>query len=92
MAESFNTSVPGLENELMGLILEGQVQARIDSHNKILYAKNRDERSLTFEKALGMGKEYERRTKLMMIRTAIIKAAIQVKVGQGVGCSNFTFP
>ncbi|QQP56852.1 Uncharacterized protein FKW44_001663, partial [Caligus rogercresseyi] len=34
MANSFNTTVSGLENELMTLILEGQIQARIDSHNK----------------------------------------------------------
>jgi len=80
MAESFNTSVAGLENELMALILEGQIQARIDSHNKILYAKNMDERSVTFEKSLKMGQQYERRTKLMIFRTAIIRANIQVKV------------
>ncbi len=35
MAECFNTSVAALEEELMGLILDGQVQARIDSHNKV---------------------------------------------------------
>ena len=35
MASSFNTTVTDLENELMTLILEGQIQARIDSHNKV---------------------------------------------------------
>lgn len=80
MAQSFNTSVPALENELMSLILEGQVQARIDSHNKILYAKNIDQRSVTFEKSLKMGEEYERRTKLMILRAAMVRAQIQVKV------------
>ena len=35
MAAAFNTSVPELENELMALILDGQIQARIDSHNKV---------------------------------------------------------
>ena len=35
MAAAFNTTVPELENELMGLILDGQIQARIDSHNKV---------------------------------------------------------
>nr|CAD7577418.1 unnamed protein product [Timema californicum] len=34
MADSFNTTVLALEDELMQLILEGQIQARIDSHNK----------------------------------------------------------
>ena len=36
MAEAFNTSVSALEDELMQLILDGQIQARIDSHNKVL--------------------------------------------------------
>ena len=35
MAQSFNTTVPALEDELTRLILEDQIQARIDSHNKV---------------------------------------------------------
>ena len=35
MASSFNTTVNQLEDELMALILDGQIQARIDSHNKV---------------------------------------------------------
>lgn len=35
MAEAFNTTVPALEDEIMQLILDGQVNARIDSHNKV---------------------------------------------------------
>ncbi|MCL4126832.1 UNVERIFIED_CONTAM: hypothetical protein GTU68_033585, partial [Idotea baltica] len=35
MASAFNTTIPGLEDELMTLILNGQIQARIDSHNKV---------------------------------------------------------
>ena len=35
MASSFNTTVTDLEDELMALILDGQIQARIDSHNKV---------------------------------------------------------
>ena len=35
MAEAFNTSLPYLEDELMHLILDNQINARIDSHNKV---------------------------------------------------------
>ena len=35
MATSFNTTVASLEDELMSLILDGKIQARIDSHNKV---------------------------------------------------------
>lgn len=38
MAEAFNTTVPALEDEIMQLILDGQVNARIDSHNKVRYS------------------------------------------------------
>ncbi|XP_015111870.1 COP9 signalosome complex subunit 1 [Diachasma alloeum] len=79
MAVAFNRSVPALEDELMQLILDGQIQARIDSHNKILYAKDVDQRSTTFEKSISIGKEYQRRTKMLLLRAAIFKHQIQVK-------------
>lgn len=39
MAAAFNTTVLALEDELMQLILDGQIQARIDSHNKVSLVK-----------------------------------------------------
>jgi COP9 signalosome complex subunit 1 len=79
MAESFNTTVTGLEEELMQLILEGKISARIDSHNKVLYAKDLDQRSITFEKAFAMGEEYQMRSKALVLRAAVVKNQIQVK-------------
>lgn len=35
MSVAFNTTVNDLEEELMSLILDGQIKARIDSHNKV---------------------------------------------------------
>lgn len=80
MATAFNRTVEALENEVMQLILEGQIQARIDSHNKILYAKETDQRSSTFERAVVMGKEYQRRTRMLVLRAALLKSNIHVKV------------
>ncbi|KAL0271003.1 UNVERIFIED_CONTAM: hypothetical protein PYX00_008249 [Menopon gallinae] len=82
MAAAFNTTVPALENELMQLILDGQIQARIDSHNKILYAKDVDQRSTTFEKSLQIGKYYQRRTRMLILRAAMLKNQIQVRSPQ----------
>ncbi|XP_014223836.1 COP9 signalosome complex subunit 1 isoform X1 [Trichogramma pretiosum] len=79
MATAFNRTVPALEDELMQLILEGQIQARIDSHNKILYAKDVDQRSTTFEKSILLGKEYRRRTRMLILRAAMLKHNVQVK-------------
>ena len=36
MAVAFNTTVLKLEDELMQLILDGQINARIDSHSKVI--------------------------------------------------------
>ncbi|XP_035718504.1 COP9 signalosome complex subunit 1-like [Vespa mandarinia] len=82
MATAFNRTVPELEDELMQLILDGQIQARIDSHNKILYAKDVDQRSTTFEKSIGVGKEYQRRTRMLILRAAMLKKQIHVKSPQ----------
>ncbi|XP_070579826.1 COP9 signalosome complex subunit 1-like isoform X4 [Ptychodera flava] len=79
MASAFNTTVSELEDELMQLILDGQISARIDSHNKILYARDVDQRSTTFEKSLAMGKAYQRRTKALILRSAMLKNGIHVK-------------
>ncbi|KAL9699230.1 hypothetical protein quinque_002671 [Culex quinquefasciatus] len=79
MATAFNRSVGALENELMQLILDGQIQARIDSHNKILYAKDADHRSATFEKAILVGKEFQRRSRMLILRAAMVRHHIHVK-------------
>ncbi|XP_060027701.1 COP9 signalosome complex subunit 1 isoform X5 [Erinaceus europaeus] len=79
MAIAFNTTVAALEDELTQLILEGLINARIDSHSKILYARDVDQRSTTFEKSLLMGKEFQRRAKAMILRAAVLRNQIHVK-------------
>jgi COP9 signalosome complex subunit 1 len=78
MASSFSTSIEELEKEVIVLIYEGYIKARIDSHQKILYAKNLDPREQTFERAIKMGKIWQRQTQAMISRTAIINAGIEV--------------
>jgi COP9 signalosome complex subunit 1 len=82
MALAFNTTTANLEEELINLILDGQIQARIDSQNKILYAKDVDQRSATFEKSIEMGKEYQKRTRAIILRTLVMKYNISVKPNQ----------
>jgi len=79
MAVSFNTTIPNLENELMKLILDGSIQARIDSHNRVLLAQDVDQRSQTFSRAVEMSRLYSRRARTLVLRSAILKANISVK-------------
>jgi len=79
MAEAFNTNVPGLEKELAQLIMEDLIQARIDSHNKRLYARHTDQRSSTFEKTIKMGEEYQENAKTMLLRLNLLRNDVIVK-------------
>ncbi|XP_021748088.1 COP9 signalosome complex subunit 1-like [Chenopodium quinoa] len=73
MANAFKTSVSGLQKELEALITSNQIQARIDSHNKILYARHADQRNATFQRVLQTGTEFDRDVKAMLLRANIIK-------------------
>ena len=42
-----------------------------------------DQRSTTFEKSLLMGKEFQRRAKAMILRAAVLRNQIHVKVRAG---------
>lgn len=73
MANALKTSVAGLEKELEALITDNQIQARIDSHNKILYARHADQRNATFQRVLQTGSEFDRDVRSMLLRANLIK-------------------
>eukprot|EP00249_Psilotum_nudum_P022508 c28543_g1_i4 orf=536-1432(+) len=73
MASAFNTNVAGLEKELAALIMENQIQARIDSHMQILYARHADQRNATFQRALQTGADFERDTHAMLLRANLMR-------------------
>ncbi|CAN6568025.1 unnamed protein product [Malus baccata var. baccata] len=69
MANAFKTDVTGLEKELEALITDNKSRcARIDSHNKILYAQHADQRNATFQRVLQTGNEFDRDVKSMLLR------------------------
>ncbi|GLT77592.1 hypothetical protein SLA2020_491600 [Shorea laevis] len=73
MADAFKTSVAGLEKELEALITDNQIQARIDSHNKILYARHADQRNATFQRVLQNGGEFDQDVRSMLLRANLLK-------------------
>ncbi|XP_011628353.2 COP9 signalosome complex subunit 1 [Amborella trichopoda] len=73
MASAFKTTVAGLEKELEALITDNQIQARIDSHNKILYARHADQRNATFQRVLQTGVEFDRDVRAMLLRANLVK-------------------
>ncbi len=47
---------------------------------QILFAKDADQRSSTFEKSLSLGEDFKRRTRLLVLRAAVLRNQIHVKV------------
>ena len=47
MSQAFSTTVPQLQKELTELIMKKDIKARIDSHNKIIYARQADQEVIT---------------------------------------------
>jgi len=83
MATAFATTVDNIELELTELIKAGRISARIDSHNKVLYAKHTDLRNSTFEKALLFGTNYQRHTAAMILRLRLLEKDFVVKPAKG---------
>jgi len=79
MAAAFSTSVPALENELTGLILDGQMNARIDSHNRTLLMAREDARGATVARILELGAEHACRQHALLLRAQCLAQGICVK-------------
>jgi len=79
MADAFQTSVDDLERELSSLIVDNIISARIDSHNKHLYARQADERVQTYERAFDMGETFQRTSRSILLRVNLIKNEMIVK-------------
>ncbi|KAL5058454.1 hypothetical protein RYX36_030058 [Vicia faba] len=73
MANAFKTTAAGLQKELGTLITDNQIQARIDSHNKVMYARHADQRKATFQRVLETGREFDRDLQSMFLRSSILK-------------------
>eukprot|EP00357_Protocruzia_adherens_P012991 CAMPEP_0114990566 /NCGR_PEP_ID=MMETSP0216-20121206/10875_1 /TAXON_ID=223996 /ORGANISM="Protocruzia adherens, Strain Boccale" /LENGTH=464 /DNA_ID=CAMNT_0002353771 /DNA_START=99 /DNA_END=1493 /DNA_ORIENTATION=+ len=72
IATAFNTDVEGIEKELSNLIADGQIEARIDRHNKILYAKTANQKVNTYLKALEVGDAFRRDTEILLLRVNML--------------------
>lgn len=81
MATALGTSVNDLELECAKLINEGQLVARIDSHNKILRAREADNRTLTFHKVMATGDKFVRNTRSTLLGLSMLQHGFSHKGG-----------
>ncbi|KAF2076541.1 hypothetical protein CYY_002155 [Polysphondylium violaceum] len=82
MATAFNTTVQSLEKEISKLIMDDSIQARIDSHNKRLYARKTDQRTSTFEKTIQVGNDFQNSTNNLLLRLEMLNNNITTTSGR----------
>lgn len=68
MAETFNVDIESLEKDLTKLILNGDIQAKIDSHNKKLIADKEDLRISTYLESMKLGETFHKNVRSMLIQ------------------------
>eukprot|EP00486_Rosalina_sp_Unknown_P008063 CAMPEP_0201592012 /NCGR_PEP_ID=MMETSP0190_2-20130828/190023_1 /ASSEMBLY_ACC=CAM_ASM_000263 /TAXON_ID=37353 /ORGANISM="Rosalina sp." /LENGTH=181 /DNA_ID=CAMNT_0048050585 /DNA_START=1161 /DNA_END=1702 /DNA_ORIENTATION=+ len=73
MADSFKVPVSEMESELAVCIGDSHIKAKIDSHNKIVYASKSNKRNELFANVLNLGEDFERDMKAVLLRTSLIK-------------------
>jgi len=83
MAKAFKSSVADLEAELVELINNNQIQARIDSFNKCLVARNVTKRSQTYSRTIASGENLQTQSRAMLLRVSLTQNNMAVKPEKG---------
>lgn len=85
MAKAFDMSIQNLEKDLAELIVHGSISARIDSHNKRLFATESDQRAATFAKSYDAADSFRSQTMAMLLRVNLIRHGFVVKGSKAPG-------
>eukprot|EP00929_Paragymnodinium_shiwhaense_P113027 TRINITY_DN81292_c0_g1_i1.p1 TRINITY_DN81292_c0_g1~~TRINITY_DN81292_c0_g1_i1.p1 ORF type:complete len:458 (+),score=86.86 TRINITY_DN81292_c0_g1_i1:107-1375(+) len=73
MAEAFNTDVDGIQAEVAQLVSKGQLDAKIDSHKKILHVRHSNQRKATYQNALRVSQDFLDTTQALILRMNLLK-------------------
>eukprot|EP01026_Neomeris_dumetosa_P074899 TRINITY_DN7843_c0_g3_i4.p1 TRINITY_DN7843_c0_g3~~TRINITY_DN7843_c0_g3_i4.p1 ORF type:complete len:451 (+),score=45.50 TRINITY_DN7843_c0_g3_i4:107-1459(+) len=73
MANAFTTTVDDIEQDLAKLIRNGRIVARIDSQNKIMFARRSDIKNASFDNALKVGEQFLVQAKSVLVRANLMK-------------------
>merc|ERR1712039_613346 len=73
MAEAFNTDVDGIQSEVAQLVGKRQLDAKIDSHKKILHVRHADQRSATYQNAMRVSQDFLDSTQALVLRMNLLK-------------------
>lgn len=79
IAQVFDMKEDEMEQKLINLIAEDKVMARIDSANKVIYARSSSARNEAYEKAFEMGDRYTTDAKSLILSLSLSKHNFAVK-------------
>ncbi|KAI0922627.1 hypothetical protein AcV5_009551 [Taiwanofungus camphoratus] len=83
MSVAFGWSVEELERQVVSLIQAGEIQARVDRQNKILKAKETDQRAVLFFRAIKSGENMRAANRKLLLRMRLQQADLVVKAPRG---------
>lgn len=83
MAQAFHMPLPSLDAAVAGLIKGGAVRARIDVSGHSLQGVTSDPRSGAIAGALGAAKTFSSEARVLLLRTALVRAGLSIGGGSG---------
>ncbi|KAH9832148.1 PCI-domain-containing protein, partial [Rhodofomes roseus] len=83
MSTAFGWTIEELERQVVLLIQAGEIQARVDRQNKILKAKETDQRSALFARAIKSGEFMQVANRKLLLRMRLQQADLIVKAPRG---------
>eukprot|EP01061_Rhynchopus_euleeides_P024751 TRINITY_DN39901_c0_g1_i1.p2 TRINITY_DN39901_c0_g1~~TRINITY_DN39901_c0_g1_i1.p2 ORF type:complete len:419 (+),score=172.23 TRINITY_DN39901_c0_g1_i1:313-1569(+) len=83
MAQSMHTTVPEVEKAVAKLIIDGHIAARIDSANKVLYARRGNVRQATYDKTLAAGRHLVLETEDQLRRMSMLQSNFEYRELRG---------
>jgi len=82
MAEVFNTDAESMQHEVAKLIGKRQLDAKIDSQRKILFARHADQRGITYHNAMRVSGDFLDNTQALILRMNLLKHDFGVHVAR----------
>ncbi|XP_006455086.1 hypothetical protein AGABI2DRAFT_209370 [Agaricus bisporus var. bisporus H97] len=83
MSKAFGWNVETVEEHVVNLIQSGEIQGRIDSQNKVLYAKKTDYRSDLVARTIQVGNDIISANRKVLLRMRLQQADMIVKPPKG---------
>merc|ERR1711972_664661 len=73
MAEAFNTNVEGIQSEVAQLVSKRQLDAKIDSHKKVLHVRYANQRKATYQNTMRISQDFLDTTQALVLRMNLLK-------------------